>query len=118
VEAAKKEIKELQEFVFLVENYEVKTLEQKIFKEYAYTGSMAKVVENINNESGSEIIDKVFVANLLLSKPQDNLHKILKTNYLLKTRPSRKKHFNISNKFSAFSAKRAVDIFMKRPFNI
>jgi hypothetical protein len=51
VDAAKKEIKELEEFVFLVENYEVTTVEQKILKEYAYVGSMVKVVENINNNS-------------------------------------------------------------------
>ena len=42
VDAAKKEIKELQDFVFLVENYEVTTVEQKILKEYAYVGSMVK----------------------------------------------------------------------------
>lgn len=71
VDAAKKEIKELQDFVFLVENYEVTTLEQKILKEYAYSGSMVKVVENINKEFGPDTIDKTFVSNLLQSKPQD-----------------------------------------------
>ena len=33
VDAAKKEIKELQDFVFLVENYEVTTVEQKILRD-------------------------------------------------------------------------------------
>ncbi|WP_161487567.1 hypothetical protein [Paenisporosarcina indica] len=35
VEAAKKEIKELQAFVVLVETYKPSTLEEKILKEYA-----------------------------------------------------------------------------------
>lgn len=48
VESAKKAIKDLQDFVSLVESYEVTTIEQKVLKEYAYTGIMAKVVENIN----------------------------------------------------------------------
>ncbi|PUB08347.1 hypothetical protein [Paenisporosarcina sp. OV554] len=90
VDAAKKEIKELQDFVFLVENYEVTTVEQKILKEYAYVGSMVKVVENINKEFGPDTIDKTFVSNLLQIKPQDELHKRLKSNYLLKTRHTRK----------------------------
>lgn len=91
VDAAKREIKELQNFVSLVENYEVTTIEQKILKEYAYVGSIVKVVENINEEFGSNMIDKTFVSNLLKNKSQDELHKRLKSNYLLKTRPSRRK---------------------------
>ncbi|WP_342542732.1 hypothetical protein MHH33_01575 [Paenisporosarcina sp. FSL H8-0542] len=91
VESAKKAIKELEEFVFLVENYEVTTLEQRILKEYAYTGSIPKVVANINGELRMEMIDHTAVSNLLQSKSQDLLHRILKDNYLLKTRPSRRK---------------------------
>ena len=90
VDAARKEIKELQDFVFLVENYEVTTVEQKILKEYAYVGSIIKVVENINKEFGPDTIDKTTVSNLLQSKPQDELHKRLKSNYLLKTRHTRR----------------------------
>jgi len=91
VDAAKKEIKELQDFVFLVENYEVTTVEQKILKEYAYVGSIIKVVENINKEFGPDTIDKTTVSNLLKSKPQDELHKRMKAHYLDKTRHTRKK---------------------------
>ena len=91
VDAAKKEIKELQDFVFLVENYEVTTVEQKILKEYAYSGSIVKVVANINNEFGLDTIDHTFVSDLLKSKPQDELHKRMKAHYLDKTRHTRKK---------------------------
>ena len=91
MESAKKAIKELEDFVFLVENYEVTTLEQRILKEYAYTGSIPKVVANINRELQMEMIDHTSVSNLLQSKSQDPLHRILKDNYLLKTRPARRK---------------------------
>lgn len=90
VEAAKKEIKELQDFVFLVENYETSNLEEQILKEYAYLGSIKKVVEKINSELETDIIDCDFVRRLIQSKPKDNLHKVLKSNYLLKTRPARR----------------------------
>lgn len=91
VEAAKKDIKELQDFVVLVETYKPSTLEEKILKEYALLGSVNKVVMKINDEHGREVIDGAFVKKLITSKPQDELHKRLKTNYLLKTRPLRSK---------------------------
>lgn len=90
VVAAKKEILELQAFVLIVESYEVFTLNQRVLKEYAYLGSIVKVVEKVNIEIGRDIIDSAFVTQLLQSKPQDELHKILKSNYLLKTRPARR----------------------------
>ena len=98
VEAAKKEIEELQAFVFLVENYKTSTLEEKILKEYALLGSINKVVGKINEEYGTETIDGAFVTKLITSKPQDELHKRLKSNYLLKTRHTRKK----TSKYSYF----------------
>ena len=91
VEAAKKEIKELHDFVFMVETYKPSTLEEKILKEYALLGSISKVVEKINDEHGRETIDGAFVTKLITSKPQDELHRRLKTNYLMKTRHQRTK---------------------------
>lgn len=91
VESAKKGIKELQDFVFLVENYDTSTLERKVLKEYAYLGSIIKVVEKINKEFGSTI-NSAYVSQLIKSKPKDELHKVLKSNYLLKTRPSRRQY--------------------------
>lgn len=91
VEAAKKEIKELQAFVDLVETYKPSTLEENILKEYALLGSINKVVGKINDEHDREIIDGTFVTKLITSKSQNELHKCLKTNYLLKTRHTRTK---------------------------
>ncbi|WP_342541939.1 hypothetical protein MHH33_12800 [Paenisporosarcina sp. FSL H8-0542] len=91
VDAAKKEIQVLEDFVSFVENYQATTLVQKILKAYAYSGSIAKVVANMNNEFGPDTIDHTFVSNLLKSKPQDELHKRMKAHYLHKTRHTRKK---------------------------
>lgn len=91
IEATKKEIKELQSYVFLVENYQATTLEEKILKEYALLGSINKVIDKINDEYGHERIDGAFVTKLITSKPMDELHKRLKSNYLMKTRHTRTK---------------------------
>lgn len=97
VDAEKKEIKDLQAFVELVENYEATTLEQKVIKAYAHHGSINKVVIMVNEQAQcNELIDSEYVTNLIKSKPHDKLHKMLKTNYLLKTRPTRRKKPNIT----------------------
>jgi len=96
IATAKKEIHELQTYVNLVENYETNTLEQSIFKSYAYTNSLQKVVETINKDLeiiGEPLIDQDYVTLLIKSKPQDELHKVLRSNYLLKTRHTRKKPY-------------------------
>lgn len=93
VAEAKTEIRSLQDFVQLVEEYQAHTLEQKVLKTYAYTGSIKEVVTRLNREIESEhlaLIDATFVTELLKSKPQDQLHRVLRTNYLSKTRHMRK----------------------------
>ena len=92
VEGAKKEIRELQRYVFLVENYKATTLEEKIIKEYAHLGSIAKVAASINQELAFGAIDSTYVSNVIKSKPKDDLHKLIKTYYLIKTRPARRKY--------------------------
>lgn len=89
VEGTKKEIKRLQDFVRLVENYDASTIEKKVIKEYAYLGSIEKVASKMNKEHGLTI-DSTYVSQFIKSKPQDELHKLIKSHYLLKTRPSRR----------------------------
>lgn len=93
VSEAKTEIRSLQSFVQLVEEYQTKTLEQKILKTYAYTGSIKEVVSQLNQvleDVNLPLIDAALVTDLLKSKPKDQLHRILRTNYLNKTRHMRK----------------------------
>lgn len=45
---AKKDVAYLQEFIFLVENYEESTLYEQIIRRYAISGSMNQVVLELN----------------------------------------------------------------------
>lgn len=94
LEATKKEIKELQSYVQLVENYSTDTLEKKIIKTYACTNSLPKVLAEINSDleaNAFPAVDHSFITNIIKSPPKDELHKLVRANYLLKIKPTRKK---------------------------
>lgn len=94
VERAKEEIKILNDFVSLAENYEVYSLEQQIIKLYAFKGSIREVSTIINSERsniGQPELDISFISNTIQSKAQDPLHRLVKANYLKKTKHFRKK---------------------------
>ena len=83
---AKEEIKRLQWYCDLVESYQTDTLEKIIIKEYCLTNSMPKIIENLNYLG----VTRESVVSIINGKPQDELHKIVKSGYLYKTRPSRR----------------------------
>lgn len=94
VSKAKEEIKQLQAYIQMAEEYETHTLQQQVIKSYAYTGSIQKVTALINEDRTLHRmprIDSDFVTEFIQSKPIDDLHKILRSNYLQKTKHSRKK---------------------------
>ena len=86
---AKKKIAELQSFVDLVEGYHAETLEQQIIKEYAYLGNLGKVAEKVN-EMGYLIHGQPYkgtdITDVIRGKGNDELHKVIRSGYLLKTR--------------------------------
>lgn len=89
VEKAKNEINQLQEFVFLAENYEEDTLTKQIIKRYAFTSSVAKVVSQLNEERAAERllpIEPAYVKEVIQSKPTDRLHQLVRTQYRQRTR--------------------------------
>lgn len=89
---AKKDVAYLQEFIFLVENYEESTLYQQIIRRYAKTGSIKQVVLELNVEREMEgllPIDRVYVLEAITSKPKDQLHRLIRTQYMNKTRHNR-----------------------------
>lgn len=93
VSRAKEEIEHLQDYVLLAEAYQANTLEKQIIKLYAYTGSIQKVAAQLNEEREAQnlpLIDAAFVSHTIQSKPKDLLHKLLRTNYLQKTKHIRK----------------------------
>lgn len=92
---AKKDVAYLQNFIFLIENYEESTLYNQIIKRYAITGSMKQVVLEINAErelEGLFQIDKSYVLETIISKPKDQLHQLVLTQYRNKTRHKRNRY--------------------------
>lgn len=94
ISRAKEEIEYLQDYVLLAETYHANTLDKQIIKLYAYTGSIQKVTAQINEVREAQnlpLIDATFVSRSIQSKPKDLLHKLLRANYLQKTKHVRKK---------------------------
>lgn len=94
VEQAKKQIDIFASYVHLVESFEAEGLEDHIVKQYAYLGSMQKVADEINRmqlfflEADIEVDD---VRKVLNSQGKNELHKLMKTFYLKRTRSSRRR---------------------------
>jgi uncharacterized protein YaaQ len=92
VRRAKDEIKRLQHYVYLVENYEADTLEKFIIKENAITNSMFEVTRNLNRRGylkNGNPIEKGYITAIINGKTADELHRILKSGYLKRTKRSR-----------------------------
>lgn len=94
VQQSKKQIVKMQEFVDLVEAYQPETLEQQIIKEYAHSGSIVKVAEKVNS-LGYSIEGRPYegadISAVIRGKGNSDLHKVIRSGYLLKTRHSRTK---------------------------
>lgn len=92
VAAAIEEINTLQNFVKLAKGHPEKRLFDKAIKYYAFTGSIKETTKIINNEREKcdlPPIDTYIVRDAILSKPENPLHKMLRTHYMIKTRPLR-----------------------------
>lgn len=94
VDQAKDEIEKLQGFIDLVESFHPETLEEQIIKEYAYIGSVEKVADKVNEmgySNGSRPFEKEDISNIIKSKPTGELHKLIRSGFLKKTRHTRRK---------------------------
>ncbi|KAA0941644.1 hypothetical protein FQ087_21055 [Sporosarcina sp. ANT_H38] len=95
VDQARKEIKILQGFINLVESIQPQTLEEQIIKEYAYIGSVEKVAIKVSElgylKSDGQPFEKEDISNIIKGKPTNDLHKLIKTGFLKKTRHTRRK---------------------------
>lgn len=92
VEAAIKEIEALQNFVDLANNHPEKRLFDKALKYYAFTGSLKETTKMINDQRENHDlppIDEHIVRDAILSKPEKPLYKLLRSHYMIKTRPLR-----------------------------
>ncbi|ALX47792.1 hypothetical protein AOX59_03735 [Lentibacillus amyloliquefaciens] len=91
VERAKREVQRLQHYIDLAESDESDTLNKWIVKEYAYTNSIKKVIEKASSEGftvNGEPLSREYAVSVINGKPNDELHKILRSGYRLKIRPN------------------------------
>ncbi|PKR83891.1 hypothetical protein [Heyndrickxia camelliae] len=89
VSRAQAEIKRLQAYITLVEEYQVDTLEKWIIKEYAYTNSIAEVVKRANAKGIT--LDQSYAKSVLKGKPSDELHKMLRSGYFARLKPKKER---------------------------
>jgi hypothetical protein len=92
VSRAEKEIKRLQHYIELAESYEADTLEKWVIKEYAVTNSLVEVIKRANEKGYSnngKPIDKPYVVSIVNGKALDELHRLLKSGYNHKIKPSK-----------------------------
>lgn len=100
---AQKEVKILLDYIELVEQFEIKNLDDLIIYKYAIHNSISKVIKDIkaHNESFTFNIDSSnvtpeYVKNTILRSPKNQLHSVIKKGYLKKTKPQRnRKNQNI-----------------------
>lgn len=94
VDQAKKEIEGLLRYVYLAETFVPISLEDHILREYAYLGSIPKVVEKMNDEGFSKEgkpIESEDVRTVLNRRGEHELHKTIRTVYMKRTRPARRR---------------------------
>lgn len=83
LERAKSEIKKLQHYANLVENYEADVFKKAIIKEYVITNSVIKRTENLG-------VEREFAISVIIKKKgKDELSKLIRSMYMTRTKPSR-----------------------------
>lgn len=92
-ETAKKEVKYLLYFIDLVENYKIDSIEALIIHQYSLHNSISRVIKSIKNQNVDfdiTLLTHDFIRQVILNKPNDELHSIIRKQYLIKTRPQRR----------------------------
>lgn len=87
VKRAETEIAKLQHYLYLIESYADDTLEKKVIKEYAITNSIVEVIKNLSEHGYT--VDKDYIVTTLKSKGKDELHRMIRSGYMKRTKPSR-----------------------------
>ncbi|MED5244987.1 hypothetical protein [Priestia sp. LL-8] len=82
LERAKSEIKKLQHYANLVENYEADVFKKAIIKEHVITNRVIKRTENLG-------VEREFAISLIKKKGKDELSKLIRSMYMTRTKPSR-----------------------------
>ncbi|HWL23352.1 MAG TPA: hypothetical protein VNR38_06320 [Ureibacillus sp.] len=95
LDQAKKDLKVIQDYVDLIENYQPKDFRQHVIYTYMQQGNLEKTANEMNKK-GFKIADRYIepedIKTIIISNPpiDDLLHKKLKSLYLKKTRANRR----------------------------
>ncbi|TYR82130.1 hypothetical protein FZC66_00595 [Priestia megaterium] len=79
IEQARKEIERLGRYIWLVENYEVNSMETAAIKLYAENQNVSKIAAELNDlgyKVGGRKVASSDVSAILQEKPKDELHEI------------------------------------------
>lgn len=94
------EINTLVNYLNLIDNYKIESIENLIIYEYAIHNSISKVIKSIKSDKNNSKYYKDFylitpanIKKTILTTPKDELHKIIKKQYLKKTLPQRRRAF-------------------------
>lgn len=77
---ALRELENLNRYVALIESYKADTLEKWIILEYSKVNSISKVIKSYNNLN-KHILTPEIIKEVILSKPIDELHRIVHLGY-------------------------------------
>lgn len=90
IEEAKKIVYDLQSYINLAESFEPKNVEEHIIREYAYLGSLQKVSDRMKEMNYEIEVDDV--RNAIQTRGKTDLHKIIRSGYMKRTRSSRRSY--------------------------
>lgn len=80
-EEARKMIKELEDYIHLIENYQAKTYEQESIYLYVQLESVSKVADELNKKGykvGNRKVISKDVSDIIRTKPMDEMHVLAK----------------------------------------
>jgi capsid portal protein len=89
VPRAEAEIKRLQQYITLVEEYQADTMEKWIIKEYVYTNGITEVVKRANAKGMA--LEQAYAKSVLKGKASDELHRMLRSGYLARLKPKKER---------------------------
>lgn len=81
IEQARNRIKELENFIKMVENYEEDTFEKKAIKLYVLKENVTEVANELNEKGfrmGNRKVVGKDVSDIIRTKPKDDLHLLAK----------------------------------------
>ncbi|PAD70872.1 hypothetical protein CHH83_01340 [Bacillus sp. 7586-K] len=81
IEQARNQIKELENFIKMVENYEDDTFEKKAIKLYVLKENVTEVANELNEKGhriGSRKVVGKDVSDIIRTKPIDEMHELAK----------------------------------------